>query len=81
MNFINHLKAQTSKVVCEAEYALFTRQAKDAELILLNSGLIYRAIKLNIRLFNWDRYARHILPPMLLGYNCNVNRESGQNIR
>ncbi|KAI5073537.1 hypothetical protein GOP47_0011550, partial [Adiantum capillus-veneris] len=53
--FIKHLKAQASEVVRKAEHALFTRQFKDAESILLNAGLVYRGIKLNLRLLNWDR--------------------------
>jgi hypothetical protein len=29
---------------------------QDAEAILLTAGLIFRAIMLNIQLYNWDRY-------------------------
>lgn len=36
--------------------ALFCRQIPDAEAILLQSGLTYRAIQMNLDLFNWDRY-------------------------
>ena len=36
--------------------ALFCRQTQEAETILLQAGLIYRAIQMNIDLFNWDRY-------------------------
>ncbi|MCO5614629.1 hypothetical protein L7F22_068913 [Adiantum nelumboides] len=53
--FIKHLKGQASEVVLKAEHALFTRQLKDAESVLLKAGLIYRAIKVNLRLLNWDR--------------------------
>ena len=38
-----------------AELALFRRQPYEAEAILLQSQLYYRAIKMWIRLFNWDR--------------------------
>lgn len=55
VQFINDLKNITSEVVRQAEYAMFRRQFDDAESILLHSGLIYRAIKMNIRLFQWDR--------------------------
>ena len=36
--------------------ALFCRQPQEAETILLQAGLVYRAIQMNIDLFNWDRY-------------------------
>lgn len=39
----------------EAELALFKRDAESAEYILIQADLIYRAIKLNIRLFRWKR--------------------------
>ena len=39
-----------------AAMALFCRQIPDAEAILLQSGLIYRAIQMNIDLFNWERF-------------------------
>ena len=35
--------------------ALFCGQPQDAEAILLQAGNIFRAIMLNIQLFNWDR--------------------------
>ena len=38
-----------------AELALFRRRPEEAEQILLQAGLFYRAIKVNIRLFNWER--------------------------
>ena len=36
--------------------ALFCRQPQEAETILLQAGLVYRAIQMNVDLFNWDRY-------------------------
>ena len=38
-----------------AELALFRRQPYEAEAILIQSQLFYRAIKMWVRLFNWDR--------------------------
>mmetsp|Transcript_35722 Transcript_35722/g.63833 ORF Transcript_35722/g.63833 Transcript_35722/m.63833 type:complete len:770 (-) Transcript_35722:267-2576(-) len=38
-----------------AELALFQRRQEDAEQILLQAGLIYRAIKMHLRLFNFER--------------------------
>jgi len=36
---------------------LFSGQQQDAEGLLVQAGLIFRAIMLNLDLFNWDRYA------------------------
>ncbi|WAR28818.1 IFT80-like protein [Mya arenaria] len=38
-----------------AEMALLCGNPQDAEAILLQAGLIFRAIMLNIQLYNWDR--------------------------
>ncbi|CAK9221469.1 unnamed protein product [Sphagnum troendelagicum] len=55
VQFILHVKRLPSEESQQAELALFQRQPEDAESILLQAGLTYRAIKLNLRLFNWDR--------------------------
>jgi len=38
-----------------AELALFQRRSEEAEQILLQAGLHYRAIRMHIKLFSWDR--------------------------
>eukprot|EP01062_Namystynia_karyoxenos_P073527 TRINITY_DN70329_c0_g1_i1.p1 TRINITY_DN70329_c0_g1~~TRINITY_DN70329_c0_g1_i1.p1 ORF type:complete len:771 (+),score=329.83 TRINITY_DN70329_c0_g1_i1:99-2411(+) len=38
-----------------AELALFQRRLDEAEQILLQAGLHYRAIRMHLKLFNWDR--------------------------
>jgi intraflagellar transport protein 80 len=35
--------------------ALFCQQIQEAEIILLQAGLIFRAIQMHMDLFNWDR--------------------------
>merc|ERR1719505_50896 len=35
--------------------ALFCRQPQEAETILLQANLVYRAIQMNIDLYNWER--------------------------
>ena len=55
VQYINHVKEIPSKEGRLAAMALFCRQIPDAEAILLQSGLTYRAIQMNIDLFNWDR--------------------------
>eukprot|EP00744_Colponema_vietnamica_P004654 GILI01006912.1.p1 GENE.GILI01006912.1~~GILI01006912.1.p1 ORF type:complete len:758 (-),score=200.90 GILI01006912.1:92-2365(-) len=55
VQFINHIKRIPTEQGRNAELALFCRRPDEAEQILLQAKLIYRAIKLNIRLFRWER--------------------------
>ena len=55
MQYILHIKEIPTNEGRNAELALFRRQPYEAEAILLQSQLYYRAIKMWIRLFNWDR--------------------------
>mmetsp|Transcript_310 Transcript_310/g.731 ORF Transcript_310/g.731 Transcript_310/m.731 type:complete len:819 (+) Transcript_310:456-2912(+) len=69
LNFILYLKEIESEKVRMAELALFRRDIAAAEQILLhaNPPLLYRTIKMNIRLFRWER-ARELVArdPQLL---------------
>ncbi|XP_064639074.1 intraflagellar transport protein 80 homolog isoform X2 [Lineus longissimus] len=55
VQYIMHIKEIPSKDARNAEMALFCGQPQDAEGILLQSGLVFRAIMMNIQLYNWDR--------------------------
>lgn len=55
VQFIQHIKEIPSKEARNAEMALFCGQSQDAEGILLQASLIFRAIMLNVELYNWDR--------------------------
>ncbi len=55
MNFVNYIKSIPSLEGRNSAIALLKGQVKDAETLLLQGGLIYRAIKLNIRNFKWER--------------------------
>lgn len=55
LQFITHIREIPSPEGQSAELHLFRRQPDDAETILLQGGLTYRAIKLNIHLFRWER--------------------------
>jgi len=55
LQFIQGVKRIPSIEGRNAELALYRRQAKIAEDILLQAGLIYRAIKMNMQLFKWNR--------------------------
>ncbi|XXQ38186.1 WD domain, G-beta repeat [Plasmodiophora brassicae] len=52
---IQMIKTLPSKALRDAELALFRRRPGEAEQILLGSNLLFRAIKLNLRLYNWER--------------------------
>jgi intraflagellar transport protein 80 len=57
LEYIQYIKSVPSEEGRQAELALFRRQPDDAERILLQATppLIYRAIKMNIRLYRWAR--------------------------
>lgn len=56
VHYIIYMKDLPCEEARQAELMLFRRRSEEAESILLQAGLTYRAISLNIRLFNWDRY-------------------------
>jgi len=55
VQFINFVKTIPSEQGRSAELALFCKRPHEAEQILLQARLYYRAIKMNIRLFKWTR--------------------------
>lgn len=55
VQYINQIKEIPTPEGRNAALALFCHQPIEAENILLQAGLVYRAIELNINLFNWDR--------------------------
>ena len=55
VHYISEIKALPSAECRNAELALFSYQPQQAESIYLQAGLVYRAIQLNIDLFNWKR--------------------------
>lgn len=55
LQYILYIQSIPSVEGRNAELALYTRRLEDAETILRQSGLIYRAIKMHIRLYNWGR--------------------------
>lgn len=54
LQFILHIKEIPSVEGRAAELLLFRRRPQEAVRVLVQAGLIYRAIKLYMRLFNWD---------------------------
>ncbi|XP_041850740.1 intraflagellar transport protein 80 homolog [Melanotaenia boesemani] len=55
VQYINFIKEQPSKESSLAHMLLFSGQVQEAESTLLQAGLIYQAIQVNIDLFNWER--------------------------
>lgn len=56
MQYIKFIKEQPSKESSLAHTLMFSGQVQEAEATLLQAGLIYQAIQVNIDLFNWERY-------------------------
>ena len=57
VEYVQYIKAVPSEEGRQAELALYRRQPEDAERILLQASppLIYRAIRMNVRLYRWGR--------------------------
>ena len=55
LQYILYIKDIPTQEGREAELLLFRRRYKEAEAVLLQASLIYRAIMMNVRLFKWDR--------------------------
>ncbi|KAK2191278.1 hypothetical protein NP493_56g04017 [Ridgeia piscesae] len=55
VSFLQRIKDISVKDARNAEMLLFCGQAQDAEGVLLQVALVFRAIMLNIQLYNWDR--------------------------
>lgn len=55
VQFINYIKELPSEPSKNAALCLYQKKFAEAEQILLNARLYYRAIKLNIKMYKWDR--------------------------
>ena len=57
LDYVQYIKSVPSEEGRQAEMALFKRQFDDAERILLQASppLLYRAIKMNLNLYRWNR--------------------------
>lgn len=55
VQYINFIKEQPSKESSLAHMLMFSGQVHEAEATLLQAGLIYQAIRINIDLFSWER--------------------------
>lgn len=55
VQFINYVKELPSEPARNAALAVYQKKIPEAEQILLGARLYYRAIKLNIKMYKWDR--------------------------
>jgi intraflagellar transport protein 80 len=55
VQFINYIKELPSEASRNSALALYCKKINEAEQILLQAKLVYRAIKMNVKLFRWDR--------------------------
>ena len=57
VEYIQYIKSIPSDEGQQAELALFRRQPEEAERVLLQASppLVYRAIKMNLNIFRWER--------------------------
>jgi len=85
VEYIQYIKSIPSEEGRNAELALYRRQPNEAERILLQASppLIYRAVKMNIHLYRWDRaldiavkYRSHV--DTCLGYRQRYLEQFGR---
>ncbi|CAM9481687.1 unnamed protein product, partial [Hapterophycus canaliculatus] len=85
LEFVQHVLKVSSEEGRNAELALYRRCPDEAESILLQASppLVYRAIKLNVRLFRWPRalelavqHKTHV--DTVLGYRQSFLKASGK---
>jgi intraflagellar transport protein 80 len=55
LQFIAHIKEIPTPEGRNAELYLYKGMQKEAESVLLQGGAVFRAIKMNIRLYKWER--------------------------
>ncbi|NWR97117.1 IFT80 protein, partial [Motacilla alba] len=55
VQYINAIKELPSKESRLAHMLLFSGNSQEAETLLLQAGLVYQAIQININLYNWER--------------------------
>ncbi|NXQ68366.1 IFT80 protein, partial [Quiscalus mexicanus] len=55
VQYINSIKELPSKESRLAHLLLFSGNCQEAETLLLQAGLVYQAIQINISLYNWER--------------------------
>ncbi|XP_015262731.1 PREDICTED: intraflagellar transport protein 80 homolog [Gekko japonicus] len=55
VQYISSIKDLPSKESKLAHILLFSGNIQDAEILLLQAGLVYQAIQVNINLYNWER--------------------------
>ncbi len=55
VQFINYIKELPSEPSRNAALAMYCKKVNEAEQILLAARLFYRAIKMNIKLYRWER--------------------------
>ncbi|XP_066097692.1 intraflagellar transport protein 80 homolog isoform X3 [Saccopteryx bilineata] len=55
VRYISSIKDLPSKESKMAHILMFSGNIQEAEIVLLQAGLIYQAIQININLYNWER--------------------------
>uniref|UniRef100_A0A2K6FTH6 Intraflagellar transport protein 80 homolog n=1 Tax=Propithecus coquereli TaxID=379532 RepID=A0A2K6FTH6_PROCO len=55
VQYINSIKNLPSKESKMAHILMFSGKIQEAEVVLLQAGLVYQAIQININLYNWER--------------------------
>jgi intraflagellar transport protein 80 len=76
VEYIEYIKLSPNKDIRNAEIALMCGNFQDAEAILLQSNLTFRAIMLNLYQYNWDRALE-----LAIKYQSHLNIVMGLRIK
>lgn len=84
VQFINYIKELPSDASKNAALALYCKKINEAETILLQAKLFYRAIKMNIKLYRWEwalelalKYKTHL--DTVIGFRKQYLEQMGKN--
>ena len=55
VQYINYIKELPSEPARNAALSLYCKKVNEAESILMGARLYYRAIKMNIKMYKWDK--------------------------
>ena len=61
IRYLKFIQSLSSNELRLAELALFCRQLQTAEALFVQAGFVFRAIEMNMELFQWERFVEKSL--------------------
>ena len=66
IRYLKFIQSLGSNELRSAELALFCRQLQMAESLFVQSGFVYRAIEMNMELFQWERLVCDVIADVMI---------------